>query len=107
MSKHALQALDEAIDAVASIELKSLDRSARQAVVLRLETARTRLDAVSARALGCFDFNGRLGRRRGQGCGRVGEESHRRLERRRLSRVRLAAAHVAHADRGGGRVSRR
>lgn len=103
MSKYALQALDEAIDAISSIKLHTLDRSAMQTLVLRLETARLRLDAVSARVLGRFESNGdwagdasrdaaawvknRTGASRGDVVARV------RLGRR-LSRMPIAAAAV-------------
>jgi hypothetical protein len=58
MSGHELEQLGDALDALASMELGGLSRSGRQALVVGMESARTRLEALSAKVLAAFDENG-------------------------------------------------
>jgi hypothetical protein len=58
MSGHELEQLGDALDALASMELGALSRSGMQALVVGLESARARLEAVSATVLAAFDANG-------------------------------------------------
>jgi hypothetical protein len=58
MSGNELAQLGDALDAVASIELGSLSRSGMRTLVLGMESARTRFEAVSAKVLAAFDANG-------------------------------------------------
>jgi hypothetical protein len=58
MSGNELEQLGDALDALASMELGALGRSSMQRLVLGLESARTRLESVSATVLAAFDANG-------------------------------------------------
>ena len=58
MSGNELERLDDALDALASMELGTLSRTGMQSLVVGMETARTRLEALSARLLAVFDANG-------------------------------------------------
>ena len=58
MPGNELEELGSAIDALAAMDIGALGRSTMQSLVVGLESARTRLDAVSASVLAAFDANG-------------------------------------------------